>query len=147
MSTERTLLLFIAMTAAISAGAEVPHPRVVSADDLANYWTISNTSLEPTVPLGGHNMHAPGCATVSFVVDAHGNTSQLKVQRLAPPSDLGQVALSEAEQLTFRPAASNAERRSVFSWMIFPFNLPKNPAARTAVMKGCAIDRLSWKDR
>ncbi len=146
MSFHRMPLVILAVMA-ISARAAPPHPRVVSADDLANYWTMSNTSLDATIPLGGRNMHAPGCATVSFVIDPHGKTSQLKVQRLAPPSDLGKVALSEAAQLTFRPTANNPERRSVFSWMIFPFNLPTSPAARTAVMNGCAIQRLSWNDR
>ena len=40
----------------------------------------------------------------------------------------------------------NAGKDRAFSWLIFPFNLPADPAARTAVMKQCQIDKLDWKD-
>jgi hypothetical protein len=139
--------LAVALFAGVAATAAARPPRVVSSNDLADYWVMSNASLDADVPVGGRNMSAPGCATVSFVIGPDGRTSQAKVQKVAPPSDLGKVALSMATHLTFRPAAANAQRHAVFSWMIFPFNLPDDPAARTRVMQGCAVNRLGWKDR
>lgn len=121
-------------------------PRVVIADKLANYWALDASSIEANAPNYGKNIEQPGCATVSFVVEKDGSTSTVKVQRVAPEGDLGQIAASAARSMRFVATVRNAERARVFSWLIFPFNLPSDPAARTAVMQRCAIETLSWQD-
>jgi hypothetical protein len=108
---------------------------------------MSNTSVDADVPNYGRNMNQPGCATVSFVIEKNGTTSTIKVQRVVPEGDLGKVAKSVAAGLRFEATAHNAGKDRVFSWLIFPFNLPADPAARTAVMKQCQIERIDWKDR
>jgi hypothetical protein len=122
-------------------------PRAVASEKLAGYWTMINSSVQADVPNYGKNIQLPGCATVSFVIEKDGDTSTAKVQRVVPEGDLAKVALSEVAALHFEPTAFNAGRQRVFSWLIFPFNLPKDPAARTAVMQKCLIDHLDWKDR
>lgn len=122
-------------------------PQVVQSERLANYWTMINSSVQADVPNYGKNLQQPGCATVSFVVEKNGNTSNAKVQRVVPEGDLATVALSVVSTLHFEPTPFNADRRRVFSWLIFPFNLPAAPAARTAVMQKCLIKHLNWSDR
>jgi hypothetical protein len=122
-------------------------PKVVASEQLAKYWVMTNTSVDADVPNFGRNMNVPACAAVSFVVEKNGTTSNIRVQRVVPDGDLGKVAKSVAAGLRFEPTAVNAGKSRVFSWLIFPFNLPKDPAARTAVMKRCQIDRIDWKDR
>lgn len=122
-------------------------PQVVKSEKLASYWTMINSSVQADVPNYGKNMNGPGCATVSFVVDKDGNTSLAKVQRVVPEGDLRKVALSVVANLHFEPTVFNAGRERVFSWLIFPFNLPKDPAERTAVMQKCLIENLGWNDR
>lgn len=121
-------------------------PRVIASEQLEKYWVMTNTSVDADVPNFGRNMNQPGCATVSFVIEKNGTTSAIKVQRVVPDGDLGKIARSVAAGLHFEATALNAGKDRVFSWLIFPFNLPAEPAARTAVMQQCVIDKLDWKD-
>jgi hypothetical protein len=141
------VLATIASPLAFAQSMDQTPPRVVPSEQLNQYWTMANTSVDADVPNFGRNLDQPGCATVSFVVEKNGTTSTIKVQRVVPEGDLGKVAKSVAAGLRFEPTAVNAGKSRVFSWLIFPFNLPKDPAARTAVMKACQIDRIDWKDR
>jgi hypothetical protein len=141
-----TIGLIAVSTAAAQSMDRTP-PRVIASEQLDKYWVMSNTSVDADVPNFGRNMNQPGCAAVSFVIEKDGKTSTIKVQRVVPEGDLGKVAKSVAAGLHFEATAHNAGKDRVFSWLIFPFNLPADPAARTAVMKQCVIDKLDWKDR
>lgn len=142
---KHTLVPLFALAAATAALAQstLP-PRVVVADKLAQYWAIDRSSVQADAPNYGKNIQQPGCATVSFVVEKDGSTSTIKVQKVAPEGDLGKVAASAASHLRFEPTVANSGRERVFSWLIFPFNLPPDAAARTAVMQQCHVDKLSW---
>lgn len=140
------LIAGLAASTAVLAQSDAP-PRVVVPDKLAGSWVLINASVEADVPNIARNISAPGCAAVSFVVEKDGSTSTIKVQRVVPEGDLSRIALSMAKNMRFEPSVTNAGRDRVFSWLIFPFNLPQDPAARTAVMQQCQIDRLSWNDR
>jgi len=131
---------------ALAAAQSTVAPRVVPADKLAGYWVMNSSSIQADVPNYGKNMEQPGCATVSFVVEKDGSTSNVKVQKVVPEGDLAKVAASAASSMKFDPTLSNAGRDRVFSWLIFPFNLPADAAARTAVMQRCAVARLGWND-
>lgn len=138
-------LFALAASAGAFAQSTLP-PRVVPADKLASYWAMDTSSVQADAPNYGKNIQQPGCATVSFVVEKDGSTSTVKVQKVAPEGDLGKIAASAATHLRFEPTLSNSGRDRVFSWLIFPFNLPADAAARTAVMQRCAVQTLDWKD-
>jgi hypothetical protein len=121
-------------------------PRVIPSEQLAKYWVMSNTSVAADVPNFGRNVNEPGCAAVSFVIEKNGTTSNIKVQRVVPEGDLGKIAKSVASNLHFEATLLNAGKDRFFSWLIFPFNLPADPGARTAVMQQCLIEKLDWKD-
>lgn len=122
-------------------------PRVVAAEKLASYWALNASSISADAPNYGKNVEQPGCATVSFVVEKDGSTSTIKVQKVAPEGDLGKIAASAAKSMRFEPTISNSGRDRVFSWLIFPFNLPADAATRTSVMQRCAVEKLGWEDR
>lgn len=143
-------LAFAVLAFGLIAGARaqsVDAPKVVVPDKLADYWVLINSSVEADVPNIAKNIHAPGCAAVSFVVDKNGSTSQIKVQRVVPAGDLGRIAESMARHMRFEPSVANSGRSRVFSWLIFPFNSPADATARSDMMKPCAIDKLGWEDR
>jgi hypothetical protein len=145
----RRFVLLLALGLASAAAAQSMDqspPRVVPSEQLSKYWVMTNTSIDADVPNFGRNVDKPGCATVSFVVEKNGTTSTIKVQRVVPEGDLGKIARSVASGLRFEATALNAGKDRVFSWLIFPFNLPSDPAARTAVMQRCFIEKLDWKD-
>ena len=138
-------LLLLASGGIAFAQSDAP-PRVVVPDKLAGSWVLINSSVEADVPNIAKNISMPGCAAVSFVVEKDGSTSAIKVQRVVPKGDLAKIAESMAKNMRFEPSMSNAGRDRVFSWLIFPFNLPQDAAARTAVMQECQIDKLGWND-
>lgn len=139
------MALFVCGTAAAQSMDQSP-PQVVQSEKLDKYWSLLNSSVEADVPNYAKNVQHPGCATVSFVIEPDGSTSSPKVQRVVPDGDLSRVGLSIAKGLKFVPTPFNAARQRVFSWLIFPFNLPADKAAATAVMKQCYIEKLGWKD-
>jgi hypothetical protein len=146
----RVIVIAVFLIAPVVASAQSMDqspPRVIQTDQLSKYWSMSNTTVDAEVPNYGRNMNQPGCATVSFVIEKNGTTSNVKVQRVVPEGDLGKVAKSVAASLRFEATALNAGKDRVFSWLIFPFNLPADPAARTEVMKQCYVEKLDWKDR
>jgi len=147
MSRRMILASFLLASPLASAQMDKTPPKVIASEQLDKYWVMTNMSVNADVPNVGRNMNQPGCATVSFVVEKNGATSTIKVQRVVPEGDLGKVAKSVAAGLQFQATALNAGKDRVFSWLIFPFNLPADPAARTAVMKQCQIDKIDWKDR
>jgi hypothetical protein len=145
----RVIVIAVFLIAPVVASAQSMDqspPRVIQTDQLSKYWSMSNTTVDAEVPNYGRNMNQPGCATVSFVIEKNGTTSNVKVQRVVPEGDLGKVAKSVATSLRFEATALNAGKDRVFSWLIFPFNLPAEPAARTEVMKQCYVEKLDWKD-
>jgi len=144
----RRMILPSLMLASSLASAQMDQtpPKVIASEQLDKYWVMTNTSVDADVPNYGRNMNQPGCATVSFVIEKNGTTSTIKVQRVVPDGDLGKVAKSVAAGLHFEATAHNAGKDRVFSWLIFPFNLPSDAAGRTAVMKQCQIDKIDWKD-
>lgn len=141
-----TLLAVVYCAGAAAQSMNQTPPRAVSSEKLATYWTMLSSSVGADVPNNGQNMQQPGCATVSFVVESNGTTSNIKVQRVVPEGDLGKVAASVAQGLRFGASAFNAGKQRVFSWLIFPFNLPADHAAQTAIMQKCLIKNLAWKD-
>lgn len=140
------LFALLCCGAAVAQTMDQGPPRVVPSEQLDRYWTMMNSSIEADVPNYAKNIQQPGCATVSFVVGADGRTSDVKVQRVVPEGDLGRVAKSVASGLRFEATPFNAGRQRVFSWLIFPFNLPVEKAAASAVMKQCFIADVPWKD-
>ncbi len=144
----RRIILSSLLLASSLASAQMDQtpPKVIPSEQLDKYWVMTATSVNADVPNVGRNMNQPACATVSFVIEKNGTTSTIKVQRVVPDGDLGKVARSVAAGLKFEATALNAGKDRVFSWLIFPFNLPADAAGRTAVMKQCQIDRIDWKD-
>ena len=147
MTVRRCLLLLAGCFGfAIAQAQDQTPPRVVQTEQLSKFWVMTSTSVDADVPNFGRNVNQPGCATVSFVIEKNGSTSNIKVQRVVPEGDLGKVAKSVASGLRFEATVVNAGKDRVFSWLIFPFNLPADAAGRTAVMKQCYIENLDWED-
>lgn len=153
MSISRTLLY----TAALLLAASVPGfalaqrvdsgPKAIKPDRLAHYWVLDNNSVVADVPNMARGIAAPTCAAVSFVIEADGSTSGVKVQKVEPEGQLRGIAENMGKNIRFHPSTTNMGRDRVFSWLIFPFNLPSDPEQRTAVMQPCAIDSIPLQNR
>lgn len=143
----RTLLILLAGLALVPIAYAQTVPRSVKPDDLEKYWVLMKASVEGNAPLGGKNMDQSGCAAVSFIVEGNGRASNITVEKVEPPGGLGELAASIVTNLEFEPTITNAGRDRVFSSLIFPFNLPTEPEARTAIMQKCVIPARRWNPK
>lgn len=138
-------LLILALAAATPVAGS-PVPREVPSERLENYWVMDPSAVAADVSNSARGIDVPGCAAVSFVVEKNGTTSHARVRQVEPAGDFGPIAASIAAGLRFDPTPFNAGRERVFSWLIFPFNLPADAAARAAVMQRCVVHDLHWRD-
>lgn len=140
----RKIMLMLACLALTPLANAQMAPRSVKPEDLEKYWVMMKSSVEGNAPLGGKNMDQSGCAAVSFIVEGNGRASHITVEKVEPPGGLGELASSIVSNLEFVPTIINAGRDRVFSSLIFPFNLPPDPQARTAIMQKCVIPARRW---
>src|SRR5690606_14911518 len=144
----RPVVILLALACAAPAAAQSVAPvRAALPDNLAHYCVVVNASSEAGVPHIARTFSSPRGAALSVVAAMGGRTSTIKVQHVVPAGDLGGIATSMAKNMRFEPTVSNAGRDRVFSWLIFPFNLPPEPADRTAVMQQCHIEKVGWDQR
>ena len=146
MFPRKLILLLVCVAFASHAFAQMT-PRSVKPEDLENYWVLIKSSVQGDAPLGGKNMDQSGCAAVSFIVEGNGRASNITIEKVEPPSGLGELARSIAAHIEFEPTMSNAGRDRVFSSLIFPFNLPEDPDARQAIMQKCVIPARRWNPK
>src|SRR5574338_958506 len=121
------------LVSAVSSAAINPNIRVVQPADLTNYWVMTNTSLNVDVPNSGVNLSKPTCAAVTYMIGSDGVTRDIVVRKTIPAGDLKTVAASAVKDMHYVPGANNAARSPVFTYIVIPFNLPADPAARKKI--------------
>ena len=126
-------------TNASSASTIPPGVQAVQPDELTHYWVMANTTLTVQVPNRGANLETPTCSAVTYMIGSTGQTSKIRVRNTIPAGDLDMVAESAVKDLSYRPGAANATREPVFTYIIIPFNLPADPAARKRITDACII--------
>lgn len=111
----------------------------VQPDHLGDYWVMTNTSLDVDVPNSGVNLDKPTCSAVTYLIGSDGVTRDIVVVKTIPAGDLSTVAKSAVKDMHYVPGANNAERQPVFTYIIIPFNLPDDPAARKRITDACVL--------
>lgn len=124
-----TSLSFCLISSGIAAAERV---HLVQPENLSKFWLVSATG-DPMAPQSGVNLTTPTCAAVSYEIERGGATSHVKLEKLVPQGDLGQVALSVVNNLHYTAAAQNIGKDPVYTYVVLPFNLP-SPALGPSVM-------------
>jgi len=127
-------LITVSATAAVG-----PNIRAVQPERLNNYWVMTNTSLNVDVPNSGVNLSKPTCAAVTYMIGSDGVTRDIVVRNTIPAGDLKTVAASAVKDMHYVPGADNAARSPVFTYIVIPFNLPADPAARKKISDACVL--------
>lgn len=128
--------VLFAATAVAAIGPNIMAVRPAHIDD---YWVRTNTSLTVDVPNSGVNMEKPTCSAVTFMIGSDGKARDIVVRKTIPAGDLATVAASAVKDMNFAPGAKNAEGQPVFTYIIIPFNLPADPAARKKITDACVL--------
>ncbi|HJU07156.1 MAG TPA: energy transducer TonB [Rhodanobacteraceae bacterium] len=116
-----------------------PDLRAVPPDQIDHYWLRTNTELDVDVPNFGKNLDKPTCSAVTYIIGSDGVTRDITVQRTVPAGDLALVAKSAVADLHYSPASGNDAREPVFTYIVMPFNLPADPAARAKITAACKL--------
>jgi hypothetical protein len=128
------LLVSTASVAAIN-----PNVRAIQPAQRDNYWMMTNTSLNVDVPNSGVNLSKPTCAAVTYMIGSDGVTRDIVVRKTIPAGDLKTVAASAVKDMHYVPGKDNVGREPVFTYIIIPFNLPADPAARKRITDACTL--------
>ena len=135
------------LVSALSSAAINPNIRVVQPADLTNYWVMTNTSLNVDVPNSGVNLSKPTCAAVTYMIGSDGVTRNIVVRKTIPAGDLKTVAASAVKDMHYVPGKDNVGREPVFTYIVIPFNLPADPAARKRITDACTLADFPDGDR
>lgn len=130
----------LALLAGVAGAAVSPNTKAVLPAQIGDYWIRTNTSLTVDVPNSGVNLDKPTCSAVTYVIGSDGKARDIVVRRTVPAGDLATVAASAVKDMDFAPGAKNAERQPVFTYIVIPFNLPADPAARKKITDACILE-------
>jgi hypothetical protein len=140
------------LAASAAVGAE--KPQTIPPERLANYWLLlSGTAKQTNAPNSGRNLDAPTCASVSYIVEKDGTTSNVELKRLVPEGDLGKVAVSVVKDMRFTAAPDNPGKTPVYTYVTIPFNLPganatnaTDLAQRKSALDACKLEGFGGKE-
>ena len=149
MAVTRRLAVHACVLASMLLAATPLHaqstPHTVPPERLNRYWTLANSSLEAEAPISGRNLTVPGCVTVTYTIGGDGRTRDFAVVKVAPPSDLGPMAVSLVRDMHYAPGPGNSMQDAVRTYLIVPFNVPKrangqvDPVRQQAIMAPCRL--------
>jgi outer membrane biosynthesis protein TonB len=109
----------------------------VEPQHLYDYWILLNHSVDIDVPNSARGVNKPGCAAVSYMIGSDGVPRNLKVEKVVPQGDFGQIALSAVSNFRYGPSLSNKNHDPVATYYVVPFNAPSDPAGQQKVMAPC----------
>ncbi|TAM92055.1 MAG: energy transducer TonB [Rhodanobacteraceae bacterium] len=136
---KRLAMLVCVLVAGSAFAAVGPNIKAIQPDHLGDYWVMTNTSLDVDVPNSGVNLSKPTCSAVTYMVGSDGATHDIVVRKTIPAGDLKTVAASAVKDMRYVPGPNNAAREPVFTYLIIPFNLPADPAARKQITDACIL--------
>jgi hypothetical protein len=111
----------------------------VDPQHLYDYWILLNQNVAVDVPNSARNVNQPGCAAVSYMIGSDGLPRDLKIEKVVPEGDFGQIALSAVSNFRYGPSLSNRNHDPVATYYVVPFNAPSDQAGQQQVMAPCRL--------
>jgi len=137
--TVRRLALATLLAAALPVAAQSQSQQKVDPGHLYDYWILLNHNVDIDVPNSARNVSKPGCASVSYMIGSDGIPRDLKIGKVVPEGDFGQIAMSAVSNFRYGPALSNRHSDPVETYYTVPFNAPSDPAGQQKVMAPCQL--------
>jgi Gram-negative bacterial TonB protein C-terminal len=136
--TVRRLALAALLAAGLPAMAQTMNK--VDPQHLYDYWILLNHTVDIDIPNSASGVTRPGCASVSYMIGSDGVPRDLKIGKVVPKGDFGQIALSAVSNFRYGPSLSNQNHDPVATYYVVPFNAPSDPAGQQKVMAPCRLD-------
>ena len=131
--------LALATLLAVGLPAMAQSQQRVDPQHLYDYWILLNHSVDIDIPNSASGVTKPGCAAVSYMIGSDGVPRELKVEKVVPKGDFGQIALSAVSNFRYGPSLSNKNHDPVATYYVVPFNAPSDPAGQQQVMAPCRL--------
>lgn len=145
----KTFVLTCALCMVFCTALAVEKAHVIQPERLAHYWLLESSSAQARAPNSGHNIDVPACAAVAYTVEKNGSVSNVKLEKLVPPGDLGKVAVQVVAGMRFVATPQNPGKDRVSTYVVIPFNLPKADApkpadrdVRTRTLAACRLNEF-----
>jgi outer membrane biosynthesis protein TonB len=135
--TARCLALAALLVAALPVAAQ--SAQRVDPQHLYDYWILINHQVDIDVPNSARGVSQPGCASVSYTIGSDGVPRGLKVEKVVPKADFGQIAMSAVSNFRYGPSLSNRHGDPVSTYYTVPFNAPSDPQGQQKVMAPCRL--------
>lgn len=127
------------MLLAIGLPAAAQSPPKVDPQHLFDHWILLNHNVDIDVPNSARGVTQPGCASVSYMIGSDGVPRDLKIEKVVPAGDFGQIALSAVSNFRYGPSLANRASDPVATYYVVPFNAPSDPAGQQKVMAPCQL--------
>lgn len=131
--------LAFAMLLATGLPAAAQSAPKVDPQRLFDHWILLNHNVDIDVPNSARGVTQPGCASVSYMIGSDGVPRDLKIGKVVPAGDFGQIAMSAVSNFRYGPALANRSSEPVATYYIVPFNAPSDPAGQQKVMAPCRL--------
>jgi TonB family protein len=92
------------------------------SDKLDDYW-LSEKKVAPIYPSRAAIKGKGGCATVLFIIEADGSTSNHRVVAAYPKRIFDRASIQAAKQFLYKPSEKNAIREPVYITNTFTYQL------------------------
>lgn len=135
----RTLQATLCVLACGVAAPAMAQSITVAPSHLSSYWILLNQQVDVDIPNSGRNLDQPGCVAVSYMIGSDGLPQNIKVRKVVPQSDLGQVAVSAVKGFKYGPSLTNRAGQPVSTYYVVPFNSPDDPGAQARLMAPCQL--------
>jgi hypothetical protein len=130
-------LAFATLLAGLPAMAQ--SQQRVDPQHLYDYWILINHSVDIDIPNGASGVTKPGCAAVSYMIGSDGVPRNLKVEKVVPKGDFGQIAMSAVSNFRYGPSLTNKNHDPVTTYYVVPFNAPSDAAGQQKVTAPCRL--------
>lgn len=131
--------LMLALGLACTAPVLAQSAHRVDPQQLNGYWILINHNVDVDIPNGGRNMTKPGCAAVSYTIGSDGVPHDIKIEKVVPAGDFGQIAASAVSNFRYGPSLTNRASDPVATYYIVPFNSPDQGAGQQQLMAPCKL--------
>ncbi|HEX6832999.1 MAG TPA: TonB family protein [Rudaea sp.] len=134
--------LLLTATAWLCAAAE-PEYAVVDGDALRSYWVAAGKHSGPSYPRSLFVKGIESCVALGFSIDADGKTENITVLRTVTnkPNEKDAIAkfhaaaVQAAAQWRYEPAAENAARKPVYTYVTLSESFSPTNVTKEAAMK------------
>lgn len=120
-------LFGLAFVVAAATAAEVAPDEVLAVEpgNVEKLWVQENRRMN--LPGGQRADFRAGCATLSFIIEPTGKTSNVRVLRSIPEGDVAELSASVVRAARYVPTKLNKDRAAVYTYTTVTFNFGQQP--------------------